>query len=95
LLGFTLIKGVWMGVNDDRVDEAKAFIAGFEAEPIGPSQKINPFLLALSKALPFGEKAVVDKLGESGPYVNRAGRENPITKDLVAKDPNLYAKPKY
>jgi hypothetical protein len=38
LLGFTNITGKWKGYRDDLVDEANAFIAGFDAERVSPGQ---------------------------------------------------------
>jgi RHS repeat-associated protein len=93
LLGFKKQdNGRWLGLNDDRVDEANAFIAGFEAEGVNPQQRQNPFLKAIDQAIPFGEDAAKNTLGKIGPYQNRSGVQMPVTKEMMS--PDVYAKPR-
>jgi RHS repeat-associated protein len=94
-LGFIKGKGgKWWGYCDDRVDEANAFIAGFEVEGIAPGQMHNKLIAAISQAMPFGLQAVVDALGKVGMYQGLPGVEIVVTKkDML--NPNVYAIPKY
>jgi RHS repeat-associated protein len=90
LLGFTLgSDGKWHGYRDDLVDEANAFIAGFEAQPLDPAQRGNKFLNAVESARPFGLQAVVNVLDRQGPYVGRSNTQLPINH----VSPRIYAVP--
>jgi hypothetical protein len=83
-------KGQWEGYRDDLVDEAEAFIAGFEAQPLDPAQRGNKFLNAVETARIFGVGAVVNALDRQGPYVGRSKTQIPITNVT----PTIYAVPR-
>jgi len=53
-------------VNYDRTDEARAWDAGFRVEGVAPDQ--NDFVKGLAGQASFGEKAMVDYMGRTGPY---------------------------
>jgi RHS repeat-associated protein len=82
--------GQWHGYRDDLVDEAEAFIAGFEAQPLDPAQKGDKFLSAVELARPYGVDAVVAALDRQGPYAGRSKTQNPITNVT----PTIYAVPR-
>lgn len=89
LMGFTNVTGKWEGYRDDLVDEGNAFIAGFEAEPVGPSQ--NKFLNNIQRAATNGGlNAVVAVLNREGPYRGRSAQQTPIT----TITPSIYAVPR-
>jgi hypothetical protein len=94
-LGFVKnLKGQWQGFKDDLVDEAEAFIAGFEAEALDPAQTANPFLNGINRAMPYGTSAVVEALKRPGHYQRGyPDRQIPITTSDL-KDPNVYAIPR-
>lgn len=78
------------GYRDDLVDEAEAFIAGIEAQPLDPTQRGNKFLNAVETARIFGVGAVVNALDRQGPYVGRSKTQIPITNVT----PTIYAVPR-
>jgi hypothetical protein len=89
LLGFTNITGKWKGYRDDLVDEANAFMAGFEAEAVGPDQ--SKFLQGLGQAAQWGVQEVVKKLDSPGsPYRGRPTQQFAIT----TIPPSVYAVPR-
>ena len=67
--------GKWEGYRDDNVDEAEAWIAGFDAQSAGPDQRsgtTGKFVDALARAYPSGVDAVAKVLNESsGTYRGR------------------------
>jgi hypothetical protein len=81
----------WHGFKDDLPDEAEAFVAGFEAEPLDPAQRGNSFLKAIDGAMPFSVNAVVDVLAREGPYRGRDKKQNVFT-DRAS---NVYAIPQH
>jgi RHS repeat-associated protein len=88
LIGFTNNNGKWEGYRDDLVDEANAFIAGFNAEPVQSNQ--GKFLNDIqSAANNGGTNAVVNVLSREGPYRGRSTVEIPIT----TITPSIYAVP--
>jgi hypothetical protein len=91
LLGFAKgSDGKWHGYRDDLVDEATAFVTGFEAQPLDPAQRGNKFLNAVESARPFGVNAVVNVLARQGPYVGRSSTQIAITNIT----PSIYAVPR-
>ena len=82
--------GKWEGYRNDLHDEAEAFIAGFDAQPLDPAQRSNKFLNAVESARPFGLNAVVDVLAREGPYVRYPKGDIRITNVT----PIIYAVPR-
>ena len=62
-------------INYDRTDEARAWSAGFRVEGVTPDQ--NTFVKDLAGQSGFGEKAMVDYLGRTGPYQKRQAGPKP------------------
>jgi RHS repeat-associated protein len=90
-------KGEWKGYRDDLPDEAEAFITGFEAEPLDPTQRggtTGAFLNSIGNAMPFGLNAVVDALDRSGPYKGRTKTQLEMRFIGGKVPPNVYAVPK-
>jgi hypothetical protein len=83
----------WLGYKDDLVDEAEAFIAGFEAQPLDPAQASGSFLQSVNHAMQFGQTAVLEALSRSGPYTRYPSYQLTITQSEL-KDPGIYAVPK-
>ena len=74
----------------DLVDEAEAFNAGFEAQPLDNPQKSDKFLNAIETARNSGINAIVDVLARQGPYKGRATTQQLITNVT----PTIYAVPR-
>ena len=93
-LGFQLVNGKWQGYRDDLVDESAAFMAGFDAQSVGPDQ--GAFLQDLQRAANAGgQQAVIDRLSRSGPYAGRATTQVPITtRPDGTLPPTVYAVPR-
>ncbi len=77
----------------DLTDEAEAFIAGFEVEPLSPAQKGNSFLNGLSQQIPFGLTNVVNYLGGSkSPYQRMVRGPNNVPTTIPSNSPvGIYA----
>jgi hypothetical protein len=97
-IGFTLNdKGKWVGYRDDLPDEAEAFTAGFDAEPLSPFQTIGDkgkFLRSIGQAIPAGLNSVVDALDRSGSYVGRSKIQQVMNFKGGKVPPSVYAVPK-
>jgi RHS repeat-associated protein len=90
-IGFITSDGKhWHGSRDDLPDEAEAFIAGFDAQPLDPAQRNNKFLNDVEAARSFGLNAVIDVLDREGPYKGRNRHQNIFTDRPV----NVYAVPR-
>jgi hypothetical protein len=90
-------KGKWGGLNDDLPDEADAFIAGFSAQPLDPSQTTGDsgeFLKSINMAMLYGRDAVVNALGRKGPYIGRSPKAFGMNFSGGKVPPNVYAIPK-
>jgi hypothetical protein len=81
----------WNNFDDDLQDEAEAFITGFDAAPLDPAQTGSKFLLAIDRAPPYGQRAVVDALSRSGPYHNRSATRSSVNVTSV----NTHAIPRH
>lgn len=89
--------GEWKGYRDDLPDEAEAFIAGFEAQPLGPDQRsgsTGEFLNSIGNAMPFGVNSVVDALDRKGPYKGRSRTQLEMRFVGGEPPPHVYAIPK-
>lgn len=81
--------GTWLPFAHDRNDEAKAFAAGFDAEPAGPSQ--GSFLNGISRALQGGVAAGAEYLGGDKSRYRRLDL-GPST--VQTKSPAVYQVPR-
>ena len=76
--------------RNDLVDEAEAFIAGFDAQPLDPAQKGSEFLNAIDIAKRSGVNAVVEVLARKGHYARYPKNDIRITNIT----PTIYAVPR-
>jgi len=93
--------GKWVGYRDDNVDEAEAWIAGFDAQPAAPDQRggtTGTFVNSIANAYPFGVDAVAKALNESsGTYKGRGVQQLDIKESYWQGGkipPSVYAVPR-
>jgi hypothetical protein len=79
----------WNPFAYDRTDEAKAFSAGFDAEPTNPSQ--GAFIQGISRALQGGLQSGVEYLQRSGSTYRNL---RPVPINVEHKSPAIYQVPK-